>query len=147
MKNILVAIDFDQSESLLIDKAYALAQAFHSKVWLLHVAPPDPDFVGYKIGPQYISDSVATELREEHRALQKFASQLNDKGINSEALLIQGGTIEIIIEESKKLNIDLIITGHHKHGFIYNALVGSTSIDIINDSKIPVLIVPIPKHD
>jgi len=49
----------------------------------------------------------------------------------------------MIIEESKKLNIDLIIAGHHEHGFFYNAFVGSVSAQIIKKSKIPVLIVPL----
>ena len=44
-------------------------------------------------------------------------------------------TIEMIIEESKKLNVDLIIAGHHKHGFFYNAFVGSVSAEIMKKSK------------
>lgn len=48
----------------------------------------------------------------------------------------------MIIQESKKLNIDLIITGHHKHNFLYNAFVGSVTRNIIELSKTPILIVP-----
>ncbi len=57
--------------------------------------------------------------------------------------VLTGATIEMILEESKKLNIDLIIAGHTKHGFFYNAFVGSVSSEIIKKSKIPVLIVPL----
>lgn len=74
MKNILVTIDFDVKTTLLIDNAYKLANAFGSKVWLVHIAAPDPDFVGYEIGPQYIRDNRAYELREEHRQLQNFSN-------------------------------------------------------------------------
>ena len=49
----------------------------------------------------------------------------------------------MIIEESKKLNADLIIAGHHEHGFFYNAFVESVSAEVIKKSKIPVLIVPL----
>lgn len=143
MKNILVAIDFHQHEDVLMNKAGQLAKAFDAKLWLLHVAAPDPDFVGYEVGPQYIRDSRATELREEHRLIQAYADTFKDQGIDSEGLLIQGATIDMIIQESKKLNIDLIIAGHLKHGFFYNAFVGSVSADIIKKSNIPVMIVPL----
>ena len=143
MKNILVTIDFNKNEELLIDKAFQLAKAFGSKLWLMHIAAPDPDFVGYDVGPQYIRDSRATELSEEHKLLQEYANNLKTKGVQSEGLLVQGATIEMILEESKKLNVDLIIAGHHKHGFFYKAFVGSVSAEIIKKSNIPVLTVPL----
>ncbi len=143
MKNILVTIDFNKNEQSLVDKAFQLAEQFDSKIWLIHIAAPDPDFVGYDIGPQYIRDSRASVLREEHKLLQKQADELKEKGVNAEGLLVQGATIEMIMAESKKLNIDLIIAGHHEHNFLYKAFVGSVSGQIIEKSKIPVLIVPL----
>ena len=142
MKNILVTIDFVNNEKQLIDIALQLAESFKAKLWLLHIASPDPDFIGYDVGPQYIRDFRAEELRKEHKLLQEYADTLKKKGIDSEGLLVQGATIEMIIEESKKLNVDLIIAGHHERGFFYNAFVGSVSAKIIKKSKIPVLIVP-----
>lgn len=143
MKNILVTIDFDETEKLLVNKAFELANSFGSKVWLIHVAAPDPDFVGYDVGPQSVRDQRADKLRREHRQIQEYANSLKEKNIDAQALLIQGSTIEMIMEESKKLNIDLIITSHREHGFLYKALLGSVSNQIIKKSKIPVLIVPV----
>jgi len=143
MKNILVTIDFDKNEKLLIDKAFQLAESFDSKLWLIHIAAPDPDFVGYEVGPQYIRDSRASNLRKEHKLLQEYSTTLKKKGVESEGILLQGATIETIIEESKKLNVDLIIAGHHEHGFFYNAFVENVSAQIMKKSKIPVLIVPL----
>ncbi|MBT8306333.1 MAG: universal stress protein [Maribacter sp.] len=143
MKNILVTIDFVNNEKQLIDKAFQLAEKFKAKLWLLHIASPDPDFIGYDVGPQYIRDSRAEELRKEHKLLQEYTAVLKEKGVDSEGLLVQGATIEMIIEESKKLNVDLIIAGHHERGFFYNAFVGSVSAKIIKKSKIPVLIIPL----
>jgi len=143
MRNILVTIDFINNEKQLIDIALQLAESFNSKVWLLHIAAPDPDFIGYDVGPQYIRDSRAEELKKEHKLLQEYTTTLEKKGVDSEGLLVQGATIEMIIEESKKLNVDLIIAGHHERGFFYNAFVGSMSTKIIKKSKIPVLIVPL----
>jgi nucleotide-binding universal stress UspA family protein len=142
MKNILVTIDFNSMEQLLVDKAFQLAEKFDSKIWLLHIAAPDPDFVGYEVGPQYIRDFRASELRKEHKLLQGFTDALKKKGTNAEGLLVQGATIEVIMEEAKKLNADLIITGHQEHSFLYQAFMGSVSRETMKKSKIPVLIVP-----
>jgi nucleotide-binding universal stress UspA family protein len=143
MKNILVTIDFDIKEQLVLDKAFELAERFDSKIWLIHIAAPDPDFVGYEVGPQYIRDCRASELRKEHKLLQEYANTLNQKGVEAEGLLVQGATIEMIMKEAKKLHVDLIITGHHEHNFLYKAFVGSVSRKIVEESKIPVLIVPL----
>ena len=143
MKNILVTLAIDKNESLLIDKAFHLAKAFGSKIWLLHITAPDPLFVGYKVGPQNVRDNRAEELKNERKILQEYARNLKQSGVNSEGIFIKGATIEMILEESKKLNIDLIIAGHHTHGFFYKAFIGSVSSQIIKKSKISVLLVPL----
>lgn len=142
MKNILVPIDMDGQAEVLIAKAAELAIALNAKIWLMHIAAPDPDFVGYEVGPQYIRDSRAEELREEHRQLQRYAEELKNDGINAEGLLIQGGTTEMIMEESQKLDIDLIITGHHEHGFPFNLFEDSVAKGLMKKTRIPLMIVP-----
>lgn len=141
MKNILVAVDFDKHDQLLIDKAFQFANAFASKLWIVHIASTHPDFVGYEIGPQYIRDFRAQDLRKEHKKLQEYATTLHNKGIEAEGILVQGATIDMVMEEAKKLNADMIIAGHREHSFFYKAFMGSVSTEIIKKSKIPVLIV------
>ncbi|MCK5685095.1 universal stress protein [bacterium] len=143
MKNILVGIEFHEKFDLLIDKALEVSESDKLKLWILHVAAPEPDFVGYKVGPQFVRNNRAKELREEHKILQEHASNLRKRNINAHALLIEGATTETILQESKKLNIDLIICGQHTHGFLYKMLFGSTAIEVVHESEIPVLVVPL----
>ena len=143
MKNILASVDFKGKENLLIEKAKELGEKFSSKVWLIHVAAPDPDFVGYDAGPQFIRDNRADILREERRYLQNFAESLNQNNIESEALLIQGATVETILQKAETLQIDLIIMGHQSHGIFYEAFFGNVSESIIKKSKIPVMVIPL----
>jgi len=143
MKNILVTIDFEEKAILLVEKAAEIAEKFKSKVWIVHIAAPDPDFVGYEVGPKYIRDSLAEEIRKEHKIIQNFTQMLREKGIDSEGLLIQGATRDMILQESEKLNIDLIIIGHHEHGLLYKIFAGSVASQVIEHSKIPVLTIPI----
>jgi nucleotide-binding universal stress UspA family protein len=143
MKNILVSIDFDDKEKVLLHKALEFGKAFNAFVSIVHIAAPDPDFIGYDVGPQYIRDSRADELKEEHKLLQKYAEDLKQKGVDSKALLIQGSTIDTILEETIKLKSDLIILGQHKKSILYKAFFGSVSEEVMRNTDIPVLIVPL----
>ncbi|WP_434036779.1 universal stress protein [Formosa sp. 4Alg 33] len=143
MKSILVTIDFNEKEAPLLEQAFKMASAFKSKLWIMHIAAPEPDFVGYDVGPEEIRDARAEELRKEHRLLQKYAKDMNDRGIDTDGLLVSGATIETILQQAEKLKADLIITGHERHGFFYRAILGSTAEQLLEDSKIPLLIVPL----
>jgi nucleotide-binding universal stress UspA family protein len=143
MKNILVAVDLGESSKLLIDTAAELSKKFSAKVWVLHVAEPEPDFVGYDVGPRYIRINRAKDLRKEHVFVQTYTDQLKAGGIDADGLLIAGATVEMILEEMKKLEIDFVIMGHHKHSLMYKIFTGSVDTALVNKSKVPVLIVPI----
>jgi nucleotide-binding universal stress UspA family protein len=142
MKNVLIAIDFHDKTNMLIDKAIEIGKAFESKIWLLHVAAPDPDFVGYEVGPQYIRDFRADELKDQHKKLIELVDKIRSQGLETDGMVIQGAKTEMIMEESEKLNIDLIIAGHHDRGLFNELFRGSISSKIIDNSKIPVMIVP-----
>jgi nucleotide-binding universal stress UspA family protein len=142
MKNILVSIDFDNLTGPLIEHALDLADKKTSRIWLLHVAAPDPDFVGYEVGPQYVRDNRAEVLKEEMAQLTEQADRIEKMGYQADGILIQGATAKTIIKESEKLNIDLIIVGRQQHNFLYNALFGSTPDELIKRSKIPVMVIP-----
>jgi|25BtaG_2_1085352.scaffolds.fasta_scaffold01198_2 nucleotide-binding universal stress UspA family protein len=143
LENILVAVDFNDAVGDLLAYAEGLAQKFGSKVWVLHVAAPDPDFVGYEPGPQYIRDFKAEEFREEHRNLQMYCDNFLSEEIEKEALLIQGSTVEAVLEEAKKLQSDLLIVGTHKHSFLHNLLQESVSLELLKKVSIPMLTIPI----
>lgn len=143
LKNILVAVDFNDAVGDLLGYAEGLAEKFEAKVWVLHVADPDPDFVGYEPGPQYIRDFKAEEFREEHRNLQMYCDTFLSENIEKEALLIQGSTVEAVLQEAKKLNSDLLIVGTHKHSFLHNLLQGSVSLKLLKKANIPLLAIPI----
>ncbi|MCB9340794.1 MAG: universal stress protein [Lewinellaceae bacterium] len=142
MKNILVAVDFSSLTPKLIEEAKKLAAKFDSKIWLVHIASPDPDFVGYDVGPQYIRDSRASTLRTEHRDLQQYAQAIEQEGFDVEPLLIQGQTAATIVEEAGKLVADLIVMGAEDHGKIFEKMFGSVWEDVVRKAKVPVLIVP-----
>jgi nucleotide-binding universal stress UspA family protein len=66
--------------------------------------------------------------------------------LDATALLVQGPTVETILEEATRLNADLIILGSHGRGAAIQLLVGSVSGGVLQKSKCPVLIVPTRKQ-
>lgn len=144
MKNILVPIDFSAVQQILVDTAGALAKALGAKLWLVHVAAPDPDFVGFKVGPEYVREQRADILRQEHQDIQAMAAQVKADGIEAEALLVQGPTTDTLLEIAQKVSADLIVIGSHGRSAIFRAFVGSVSEQILKESKVPVMVVPTP---
>jgi nucleotide-binding universal stress UspA family protein len=142
MKRIVAAIDFSPVSQDVIARSAAIARAFSAELILLHVSAPDPDFVGYAAGPQSVRDLRAAELRDEHRTLRERARALKQDGIDAQAFLIPGPTIDTIIEKSQDLSADLIVVGSHGRGALYRALLGSVSEGVLRKAPCPVLVIP-----
>jgi nucleotide-binding universal stress UspA family protein len=143
MKNILVTLELDESSQKIVDYAGGLAKKLDAKLWLVHITAPEPDFVGYKVGPQYVRDARADEIKGELAELRKHTYSLKEKGIDAEGFLLQGATVDMVAEESEKLNIDLLIAGRHDKDFFYRLFAGSVSEEILRRVRIPVLLLPI----
>ncbi len=142
MKLIVTAIDFSEVSNDIIELTAELAAALAAEVLLIHVAAPNPDFVGYEAGPQSERDARARELRGEHEELHRLAEQLHGKGLRATPLLIQGPTVEKIVDEIRRVEADLAVVGSHGRGALYRALLGSVSQGLIRAAPCPVVVVP-----
>ena len=142
MKKILAALDLGPGHEAVLERTLELAQGTGGKVWLLHVAAPNPDFVGYEAGPQVVRDSVAQHYRDEHRHVQAAADKLRAAGVDVTALLVQGSTADTILSEAARLDANVIVVGSHGRGALYRAMLGSVSAAVLTKTRLPVLVVP-----
>jgi nucleotide-binding universal stress UspA family protein len=140
--NILALIDFSKSSDKVVERAGELAAFYGAKCWLIHIAMPDPEFVGYDVGPKYVRDHRAGVLKEEHKQLHTYKTKLEGMGVNAEALLIQGAINSTIKHEVKKLEIDMIILGTHGRSRMYNLVVGSVCEYLLRHSPVPLVVIP-----
>ena len=143
---LLVPIDFSDVTPNVLEAAGTLARAFKSRIVLLHIAEPEPDFVGFEPGPVSVRSSVAKEFHSQHKGLDEAKHQLADTGIEVLALHIQGSTVEKIIHESAQQKADIIVLGSHGHGALHNLLTGSVAAGVLKSAKCPVLVVPAGAH-
>jgi nucleotide-binding universal stress UspA family protein len=142
IKNVLVPIDFSEQTEGVLAVAAELAESLGAHIWLIHIADPEPDFVGYGPGPEVVRQQVATRLRDEHRDLHALADRLRSQGLEVTALAIQGPTVDRIVSEVEKLSANIVIMGSHGHGALYRTLLGSVSEGVLHRANCPVLIVP-----
>jgi len=139
---ILVAVDLSESTEKIVKEVEKIAQALSAKVYLLHVAEPEPDFVGFEVGPQTVRDSLSISFHGKHRQLQTMAERLREARLDTTALLVQGATAETILNEALKLDVDMIAVGSHGRGAMRKLLVGSVSEGVLHKSECPILVVP-----
>lgn len=140
--NILAAVDFSTVTKDVMDALRRIGATMPAKVFLVHVAPPEPDFVGYGAGPDVVRGQVAVEHRARRQQLQGLAEDLRANEVETTALLLQGATVETLIAEAEKLEAGLIVLGSHGHGAVYDLLVGSVAEGVVRRSIVPVLLVP-----
>ncbi len=145
MKTILVPIDFSDVTPHVIETATKFATAFLSRVVLLNVAEPEPDFVGFEAGPPTVRIAVARDFKAEHKRLDELKMQYAPTGLDVVALHVQGPIVEKILREAAEQRADLIVIGSHGHGALYDLLVGSVTQGVIKAAHCPVVVVPAAK--
>lgn len=142
---ILVALDLSEHSETVVHKAAELAQSLAASVCILHAAEPDPDFVGYDVGPQTRRDALSEKYHEEHRRLQEIARHFRDAEVETVALLVQGPTVDTILHEAEKFEADMIVMGSHGKNPLKQLLLGSVSEGVLHQSTCPVCVVPTRK--
>lgn len=139
--HLLAALDFSSvvtGQVAALSRLVAPGQVIH----LLHVAEPDPSFIGMAAGPSEVREQVAREFRREHDQLRAIATELREAGHEVHALLVQGPTIETILAEAERVGAGMIVVGSHGHGKLFDLVVGSVSAGVIRKARVPVLVVP-----
>jgi len=144
--NVLIAIDFSEHTQQFLDDTVKLLRNVLEEVWLLHVAEPEPDFIGFEIDPAVMRDQVAEGFHQERRQLQAMADALRERGVAATALQIQGETVKTIVQQAGKLNADLIVVGAHGHGAWHRFLVGEVDQAELQAAGRPLLVMPVLKN-
>jgi nucleotide-binding universal stress UspA family protein len=140
--NILITVDFSRDSIGVLERAKTLASALSAKVWLLHIVDQDPDLLDDEFGAKPEYDQLSREFPQEYKALQQEVDKFQNFEIETTPLLVQGSTVEIILQKSKMLEIDIIILGSHGHGGVHHLIFGSVSEGVLRSASCPVLVIP-----
>lgn len=142
-QNILVPVDGSEISLSAVKKAAQLAQAFNSQLTLISLVSEDPfvnaDF--YYPSP-IIKEYFVQAYANAEKSLKEAQIIASENGVNANIEIVKGEVSEKgIIETAEKLNTDLIVIGSHGRKGFQKFLLGSFAQDVLQGTKLPVLIV------
>jgi nucleotide-binding universal stress UspA family protein len=153
VQRILVPIDFSDYSVNACRYAIGLAEKLNAEIKLMHVyynpvvnSMPITDTYYYQVNMDEIIREI--ELRAKS-SMEEFYKDIKEKierdkieGVKIDYALTRGIASEEIILKSKEYNPDVIIIGTRGQGEGANDLIGSVAAKIIDDTKVPVLVIP-----
>ncbi len=153
VQRILVPIDFSDYSVNACRYAIGLAEKLNAEIKLMHVyynpvvnSMPLTDTYYYQVNMDEIIREI--ELRAK-TSMEQFYADLKEKieidniqGVKLDYVLVRGIASEEIITKSKEYKPDVIIIGTRGQGERENDLIGSVTAKIIEDTRVPVLVIP-----
>ncbi|MDA3779079.1 MAG: universal stress protein [Bacteroidales bacterium] len=153
VQKILVPVDFSDYSINACKYAIGLAEKLNAEIKLLHVyynpvvnSMPLTDTYYYQVNMDEIIREI--ELRAK-KNMERFYNDIKEKletdGIQDVKIdyeLIRGIVADEIIEVSKRYKPEVIIIGTRGSGEKENDLIGSVTVKIIENTKVPVLAIP-----
>ena len=133
--SILVAVDLRVTHDVYtISKALELSKMFNAKLHFIHVMEK---LFGYGTVEGNVLVEMERQMAEDAR--KSFYDLVSRYEITAEQLIIVSGSAkQMIVEEAKKIQADLIVVGAHAQTGL-NMLVGSTASGVINQAHCDVL--------
>ena len=136
-EHILVAVDGSEHAEKALEQAARLAQAFQSRITLLHAYPSSVDIVG---SSDYTS-VLARRTEKGQEVLDEMRAKLGDAGPQVGTELCEGPAADAVVSKEQELEVDLIVLGSRGLGTVERWLLGSVGHKVSHLAHCPVLIV------
>ena len=157
IRKILYATDLSKNSAYAFRYAVGMAQKFDAKIVIVHVIPPVDRRGSIQVGLE-VEEMMKANKQEERREdiqeirknirtfCQKMDTQVGSPcaGLVSEILVSVGYAVEEILEAADGENCDVIVLGSHGKGVLRHTFLGSVAAAVLERSRRPVLIIPLP---
>jgi nucleotide-binding universal stress UspA family protein len=152
IKKILYATDLSKNSEYAFYYAVDLAKKHDAETIILHAVEP---ISGRPFGTQterVLHDQHEISLEVIRNRLQKFCEKVEEK--NSVAcvslvakIIVQvGDPVEAILKAADEEGCDVIVLGCHGKGFLQNVFLGSVSRSVLERTRKPAFIIPLPSE-
>ncbi|MFD1188628.1 universal stress protein [Pontibacter rugosus] len=152
MKKILVPIDYSENSQNVFAHALGIAQVAGADIVLLHaffpvISPPAAYNVtsvtrALEEGKQHELEEFAANAKENIINQLSLEEATNLNQVNITCITKMGGSFEQVMHAIKTYKADLVVMGMQVGEAVSQALIGSTTISVIEESSVPVLAVP-----
>lgn len=147
VKNILFATDFLSHSNRAFKYAIDLKEKYQSKLVVLNINEEflsKNEMVMSRVGVDKIKKTNEEIALNSKKMFEKMITNINIKNLLDVKMIQRKGIAsKEIIKYANSINSDLIIIGSNNHSKISELLIGSTARKVINNSKIPVLVIPL----
>lgn len=138
IKKILCTTDFSDASKNALRYANEFALSMGATVIILHVVEPRP--IATDMSVAYIPIEADLEKAAEEDLAQLVIDE-KYKGITATRLVLVGSPAEMILQQAKSQDVDLIILGSHGRSGLTRLLMGSVAEAVLRKAPCPVLIV------
>lgn len=136
IKNILFATDFSEPSMKAFPYVAALAKKFGASVFACHAITPSSLVTAAPQAAPYLYEAEHNAAEKE---LANIVSSTDLQSVRTKALLDAGMLGDVVLEQIKENNIDLVVAGTHGRTGIRRFLLGSAVEDICRAATCPVL--------
>jgi acetoin utilization protein AcuB len=155
-KKILYATDLSQNSAYAFYFALDLARKHNANIVILNVVEPKSlavlPFMQRERIAKIQKASIEEAMEEIKNRLQSFCRRVEGQigppciELVSKILVPLGHPMEEILNIADREDCDLIILGTHGKGFLAHTFLGSTSNAVLNGTRKPVFIIPLPSE-
>lgn len=136
ISSILVPVDLTKKSTRALDAAIYFAKHLGSSITVIQVIPE------IDIGRGFMIKDIFKKLQKSAESSIHYAkTYCENKNITAKQIIVRGDEVEEIIKTAKKYHHDLIIMGSSGKGVLKELVFGSISNHVLQNSKIPVMIV------
>jgi nucleotide-binding universal stress UspA family protein len=143
IKKILIPIDGSEQADKALNLTLDLARKYNSEVEILHVVPPIPAYITSTVNPKWLKEYHEEAKKEGRKLLSESIKQAQSKAkdLKISSNLSEGRPSNNIVEKAENEDFDLIVMGSRGLGGVKGSLLGSVSNQVVNETKIPILLV------
>ncbi|MFA6127522.1 MAG: universal stress protein [Bacteroidales bacterium] len=155
MKKVLIALDYDPTAQKIAETGFSLAKSMNAEVTLLHVISdpvyyatrdysPIMGFNGYMDMGAIQKDTIEGLQEASNHFLEKTRIHLGDDSIKT--IIKEGEFATAILKTAKEIHADIIVIGSHSQKWLEKIVMGSVTEKVLNNTSIPLFVVPTKKH-
>jgi len=147
-QRIIVPIDGSQTSNHALAAALGLARESGGRVRLIHVVEEMAYLTGYDQFGGYAGDLLKVMRETGASVLAGGLAKAQEAGVPADQLLCDnlGERLpEVVAEEARRWNADLIVVGTHGRRGVGRILMGSGAEQIVRMAPVPVLVIRSPQ--
>lgn len=156
IRSMLYATDLGAYAPLVLQHALALARKFEAELHVIHAVEPMGSFAE-SVLQSYLDAPTLNELHGrgvdammaniERRVLDNFCEDLADGERDLDLIravrVRQGDPAEVILDQARRLQVDLLILGSHSRAIEAELPLGRTAARVLQLAQAPVYLVPL----